>query len=128
MRLNPGATYYWDFGTAIGGGAGTGPFNLTWAGNGIRTVKLYIESQNGCPSDTFVQTIKINPIPNSPFIATDTVCLTGNASVSYTGTSPANATYTWNFGGANVVSGSGQGPYSLSFISPINYYISLVGK
>lgn len=122
----PGATYYWDFGTAIGGGTGTGPFYLTWAGSGIRTVKLYIESQNGCPSDTVIQTIQINPIPNSPFIATDTVCLTGNASLSYTGTSPASASYFWNFGGANVVSGSGQGPYSLSFTNPTNYYISLI--
>ena len=122
----PGAIYYWDFGTAAGGGAGTGPFNLTWVGNGIRTVKLYIESQNGCPSDTFVQDILINPIPTSPFTATDTLCISANATVTYTGSAGANASYTWNFGGATIVSGSGQGAYTLSFINSIDYYISLI--
>lgn len=122
----PGATYFWDFGgAATGGGTGAGPFNLTWVGTGIRTVKLYIESQNGCPSDTFEQDILINPIPTSTFVATDTVCISGNAAVTYTGSAPASATYNWSFGGATVVSGSGQGPYSLSFTNA-TYYLSLV--
>jgi len=38
-------------------------------------------------------------------------CIQQNVTITYTGNAPANATYVWNFGGAVIISGSGQGPY-----------------
>jgi hypothetical protein len=38
-------------------------------------------------------------------------CIQQNVTITYTGNAPATATYSWNFGGAVIISGSGQGPY-----------------
>jgi hypothetical protein len=38
-------------------------------------------------------------------------CIQKNVTITYTGNAPANATYSWDFGGAVIISGSGQGPY-----------------
>ncbi|MBL0102948.1 MAG: PKD domain-containing protein [Bacteroidetes bacterium] len=45
--------------------------------------------------------------------------------MNYTGTATASASYTWNFNGANVASGSGQGPYTLNWPTSGNYTLSL---
>lgn len=50
------------------------------------------------------QSFTLNPNP---------VCENLPVTVTYTGTSPSNATYTWGFNGGTVLSGSGQGPYQI---------------
>src|ERR1019366_2815439 len=53
------------------------------------------------------------------------VCINANTVITYTGTNGAGATYTWGFGGANVVSGAGQGPYTINWSTAGNPNVTL---
>jgi len=48
---------------------------------------------------------------SSNFSLPASACVNQHVEVVYDGNAPANATYTWDFGGGIVLSGSGQGPY-----------------
>jgi hypothetical protein len=51
-----------------------------------------------------------NPL-NCDFTVAAKACVDQEVKVTYVGGASANGTYTWNFDGATVISGSGQGPY-----------------
>ncbi len=119
-----GATYNWSFGNAtVLSGTGQGPYSLQWNSPGIDSTQLIV-SQNGC-SDTTEYHVLINAIPTSPFIALPAVCAGDLLPVTYTGSAVVSANYAWNFGGATVLSGSGQGPYSIRWNTPAPYILSL---
>lgn len=71
---------------------------------------------NGC-TDTAYVTVNAKENPTSSFTITPAnVCLGTPQTVTYTGNAPATATYNWfGFAGATVLSGSGQGPYTILF-------------
>lgn len=50
---------------------------------------------------------------NCDFTVNSKACLNQAATVIYTGGVSANATYLWNFDGAVIISGTGQGPYAV---------------
>lgn len=118
-----GTNITWDFDGGTGGGAGPGPFNITWANAGTYTVEA-IANNSGC-ADTVSTTITVNPIPTSTFAATPSVCAGSAVTATYGGTATAGATYTWDLAGATVASGSGQGPYSLSWNTAGTYNLTL---
>jgi len=63
-------------------------------------------------SDTIV--ITLNTPPAQSFnVNPAAVCAGQPVAVTYTGGSNAGASYTWNFNGATIISGSGQGPYQV---------------
>jgi hypothetical protein len=49
------------------------------------------------------------------FTVASKVCKNQPVAITYTGGASSNATYTWNFDGAVVLSGSGQGPFSVKW-------------
>jgi gliding motility-associated-like protein len=69
-----------------------------------------------CGSGTATGTVTVNPIPTSPFTVTP-VCVGVGSTITYTGNASPSDTYNWNFGGGTVISGTGQGPYSVSWPS-----------
>ncbi|MFH2141769.1 MAG: PKD domain-containing protein [Bacteroidota bacterium] len=73
---------------------------------------------------TVTNTTIVNPAPTSTFTAND-VCVTSNSTVSYTGSAGAGATYSWNFGGGTIVSGTGPGPYQISWPNDGTFNITL---
>ena len=79
---------------------------------------------NGCTGTASLSTI-INPIPTSTFEFTQINCFGNNSTVTYTGDGISGATYTWDFGTATVVSGSGQGPYSINYTTAGTFPVSL---
>ncbi|MGQ3014982.1 MAG: gliding motility-associated C-terminal domain-containing protein [Flavobacteriales bacterium] len=116
----PNTTYSWapPFGLSATNVANP-TVNLTNTGATPLTV-TYIQTATitgttSCPTtDTVVVTI--NPTPTSNFnISPSTVCAHAPVTITYTGNMGAGATYTWNFGGGTVISGSGQGPYQVSW-------------
>jgi len=61
----------------------------------------------GCVSDTVKKQLEVRVVPTADFTAPYAVCSAEEASLTYTGTAPAGAAYTWTAPGGDI-SGSGQ--------------------
>ncbi len=124
---NPGYSYQWNFdGGIVSSGSGPGPYSVSWANAGNKEVSLIVTSAEGCSSDTASVAILVNPIPSSAFTVSGTLCTNMDGSAYYTGAPLQNAQYTWNFGGADVLSGIAQGPYQFNYNTPGTKFVSLV--
>ena len=78
-----------------------------------------------CPA-TEMQTIVVTPELFSTFAMQDNeVCQGAPFEVNYTGNATLSATYTWDFGGATINSGSGPGPWDVSWDTEGNKTIKL---
>jgi len=112
------ANYTWNFGSGtVLSGAGDGPFEVVWDTPGQKTITLNL-SQFGCPGPEATQVVQVNPLPTSPFIADERVCIGANATITYTGSALPTANYNWNFNGGIIVSGAGQGPFQVYWNTP----------
>lgn len=79
---------------------------------------------NCVDSDTIVVTYY--HIPTADFTASQTLCFGDNTGIVFTGTVvPGLATYQWDFGGATIVSGDEEGPYTINFPTPGNHVVSV---
>lgn len=120
-------TWDWNGGTVIdanldNNAATNGPFLIEYNTNTAKTISLMI--QNGVCSDMTTQTfvpgvgIALNSqIAN--FAAVSPVCISGSSVITYQGTSAGPSdSFSWDFNGGNIVSGSGSGPYTISWNSP----------
>jgi uncharacterized membrane protein YqhA len=99
------------FGNAV---SSQGIFYPQIAGSGTFILSYSYTDTNGC-SDTAISSIKVKSLPNSSFNVAATACLNSNVNINFTGTASAAATYNWNFDNAAISSGSGAGPYGLSW-------------
>lgn len=113
---SPAATYNWNFGSGtITSGTGQGPYVVEWATPGTYFVSLTVV-EGGCASVTFSDSIVISSSPVASInLSANLVCGADPITVTFTGTAGAGAAYNWNFGTATIISGSGAGPYSISF-------------
>ncbi|MBN2012041.1 T9SS type A sorting domain-containing protein [candidate division KSB1 bacterium] len=123
------ATYYWDFGCAtVISGSGQGPYVLQWPTAGCDTVSLYVEELNATSNTTaheiYILTlgvitsdfkIQLHEDTLGPENAMDSICPGTLVDIIYTGNATDTATYYWDFGYAMVMSGSGQGPYTVQW-------------
>jgi hypothetical protein len=66
-----------------------------------------------------------SPAPTSSFSFPTLVCFNSEAHIYYSGNASSNAQYEWNFNNGNISQGSGQGPYSVTWNSPGDKYITL---
>jgi len=120
------ATYNWDWGTAmVFSGSGQGPYIIYWTSAGQKFISVQV-SENGCESDIHYDTINVGTAVTSDFTIKTTVCENEPTTVTYTGNGSGTATYNWSFDGADIISGSGKGPYSVSWKSQGNKQVSLV--
>ncbi|MCB0596114.1 MAG: PKD domain-containing protein, partial [Phaeodactylibacter sp.] len=119
----------------------TGNGTLSWSGAGIANPSnaqwTVGAGQSGQPNpivatwtedvcvvaDTAFLNVFANPA--SDFTAPPLICVEGLAAVEYMGTAAPTATYSWDFDGAQVISGSGQGPYQVQWPAAGNYIVSL---
>lgn len=109
------ASYNWNFnGGVILSGAGQGPFQVYWNTPGMKTIELSV-TENGCPSEPFAAQVQVIPYPTSDFTANPLACEGYSTTVTFTGTALPEATYDWDFDGAQVNSGSGAGPYQVTW-------------
>ena len=124
----PGATFNW---AGSDGNVGTGtPINYPIANNTCtdQTVTFTITSTyNGCTSAPINRVLTLRPKPVATFtVSPNPVCLGNTATVTFTGTSCTGSTYNWTWpSGVNVLSGSGSGPYSISFNAAGTYNVRL---
>ena len=118
---NPTA-WHWNFGDATAGSTQTNPTHL-YADTGSYFVQLTVST--GICSDSLSHLFTVTQIPTSIFLATDTICFGETALITYTGNAPSNANYSWNFASAAIQSGSGKGPYIVSWADSGIYSVSL---
>jgi hypothetical protein len=84
-----------------------------------------VTSSDGLSStDTFM--VVLYPIPTATFNVTEHSFLNTPVEICYTGAASVNANYLWNFDGGNIISGSNQGPYLISWNSQGIKNISLI--
>ncbi|PLX13415.1 MAG: hypothetical protein C0594_01210 [Marinilabiliales bacterium] len=124
----PNADFIWDFdGGVIVSGTDDGPYEVYWTTPGQHSVNLQMDD-NGCMGNA-TETLTVSDIPTSDFIVSpDIICHSDTINLTYTGTASASASYTWNVNGADIVSGSGQGPISISWQNDGNQTVTLEVK
>ncbi len=120
------ATFVWNYGSGtVVGGMGTlsNPYTMLWNTSGSTSVNLIV-NQNGC-TDTTQLNFQVFSIPTSTFSLAPSVCAGSTVQINYTGSAAASATFTWDFGGGTVHSGSGIGPYTISWPNAGNPSVTL---
>jgi gliding motility-associated-like protein len=121
-----GSSMTWAYPTAnwLNGGAG-GPIELNWNSPGTYQVSLAMDN-SGCVDGPHVQDVVVLPLPTAAFaLSQDSICAGSSVMVTYSGTGTSQALYNWNFDGATIISGSGFGPYELSWPSESVHTVSL---
>lgn len=119
------ANYTWNFdGATINSGSGQGPIEISWGGGGTPSVTLVV-TENGCVSSIHTEQINVTAKPTSSFNIKQTLCEQEITTLTYTGSSTGAANFHWTLAPATVISGSGQGPYSLYYTQDGTYPLSL---
>jgi gliding motility-associated-like protein len=85
------------------------------------TEVLMVPITAGCEGDTVRTTITLAPLPDPRFtIVPLNPCIGDTVIVSYNGTTdPDSALFFWSFGSAQILSGSGPGPWQIRWNLPI---------
>ncbi|MFH0894385.1 MAG: choice-of-anchor L domain-containing protein [Bacteroidota bacterium] len=91
----------------------------------ITTVYTVTVSDANTCTNTGNVLVTVNPIPTSSFSLPSSVCVGIPVTINYTGSAGTIANYNWDFGGGTVISGSGAGPYSVSWGTPGSITVSL---
>ncbi len=88
------------------------------------TLYYVTQSSNGCVSLPATIQVIVNPeVDVAIGIDQNPICANVPGTVTATGSVPPGATYTWNWGGAMPLSGSGAGPYTVGWPGPGVYTI-----
>lgn len=113
------ATYTWNFNGGVAVPAsGNGPFSVSWATPGVKTITLTV-SVGSCVSQVTSVNVTVLPPPSSAFtLSQNSVCAGAPITLNYTGGANATAIYTWNVDGGNAAPATGQGPISVSWTNP----------
>jgi hypothetical protein len=128
LTPNPaGASIAW---TGSDGSSGVGSPIINPIPNNTCTDLIFtytITPTFGCVGNPITVTTTVRPKPIATFTVTPNPnCILQTATVTFTGTSCPGASYNWTWpAGVSVVSGSGSGPYTISFASATTYNISL---
>jgi len=112
------ATFNWNFngGVAVPSN-GNGPFSVTWATPGLKTISLTV-SVGSCVSQVTTINVNVLPPPSSTFtLSQNSVCAGAPVTLNYTGGASATSIYTWNLDGGTGVPATGQGPISVTWNS-----------
>lgn len=114
----PPYTYTWNNGAGSGSSVNVNPANTT---------TYTVTATSSCPNTTATDqvVVNVNPIPTATFTTNAPQCPGSPVTVTYNGTAQANATYNWTFTGSSNVTGSGQGPYQVTYANGGNYNIGL---
>ncbi len=111
-----GTTYSWN---GSNGTSGVGNISAT-LGNAIcpsvNVTYTITPTAVGCVGATSTAQVTVVPVPTSVFtVNPNPICSGQTATITYSGTSCAGAVFNWNFGSGTVISGTGSGPYQVTW-------------
>ncbi|MGB3548254.1 MAG: hypothetical protein WBA17_14870, partial [Saprospiraceae bacterium] len=119
----------------VGGGAGnftftggpsvSGGFFFPTAPGTFPVTATYRLNDGTCPFSETIDIVVSQAIRPQLQVTGSSVCSTDPFTVRHTGSNFTGTTYSWDFGGATQLSGTGPGPYTLSFPSAGTYTIGL---
>ncbi len=95
-------------------GTGNTGSNTSWLLTGLEFGEYHASVQaldHNYSGSEFSSSITVMVVPTASFTIVDSLCLFDETTVTYTGNASSAAQYNWDFDGAVIVSGSGQGPY-----------------
>lgn len=129
-QLNAQITY--GIGTwSLISGPGTVQFTDNHSANATATVSSYgiydfqwTEDNHGCISSDTV-TIIYNYIPTSTFSIAPINCFQDTTIVTFSGLIDSAAVFDWDFGDANIISGSHDGPFYINYTTDGTFSVSL---
>ena len=128
---NPDYTYSWEWPSDVFA-ANVSPngstLTINWFGSGGGDVCVHAVDPICGTSDTICLPVQVFAAPTAVFTLSDTMCLTSNNTVTYTGSGTNNGVYTWNFSGGTETSGTGGvgiGPHTISWGSAGDKIVSL---
>ena len=107
----------WEFeGASFVDTSDTRKAKVFWEDTGYKTISLLV-IENGITHDSQTDSVLVNNIYPTAFFVTDEPqqCGSEKVQISYTGTGSPDASYIWNFDGGNIISGTGSGPYEISW-------------
>ncbi|HQP03913.1 MAG: PKD domain-containing protein [Bacteroidales bacterium] len=124
-----GNTYNWT----MVSGPGTAVWTNQTSANASVTVSEYgvyvfqITEQNLSPTCSVSDQVEISlwPVPTSTFAASAVLCEGEISTITYTGSATAAASFTWDFAGGTVSSGSGIGPFHVTWSTAGAHLMSL---
>jgi gliding motility-associated-like protein len=104
-------SYTWNFdsGSSVISGTAGNPYKVKWLTGGMKYVTLTITNQ--ICSDVHIDSIYIKPNATVSFSSPNSMCANDTAQITFTGNAAVGSTFTWDFNNAQIISGSGQGPY-----------------
>lgn len=110
--------------TAYAWSTGSGSASVTVSPAMTTTYVVTGSDAQGClTTDSAVVTV--GAMPTATFNVTTPLCAGQSGAITFTGTSSNAAVYTWNFNGGTIVSGTGKGPYQVSWNSAGTQNVSL---
>lgn len=124
--LPPGTTYAWNFGVGASPATSTsaGPVNVSYVGTGVKTATLVVTS-GGCSSSPASVNVNVITPPSATIVIPSSACVGTPVTVEASGPFLPGTTFNWNFGSGTVLSGSGAGPYQVSWASAVTETVSL---
>ena len=87
-------------------------------------VCVYASGECGSGSSTCFE-VEIIQSPVITFSYDQSVCINEMTTITFTGTATPNAQFIWDFNTPSTITGSGPGPYQLSWASPGNKNVTL---
>lgn len=121
----PGATYNWNFdGGTVLSGSGAGPYQVSWSSAGQKNITCAV-SYGACPPVTQSATTEVMSAAQVSFSVESPVCVGQQSTITFTGIALSGASFNWNFNGGTVVSGTGAGPYEITWSTPGAKTVSL---
>lgn len=118
--------YYWNFGDGSPILYGQS-VSHTYNNPGKFLVTYYYQRNNICGLDSILWEINVKCCNPEPLINASTpICVGNNSTISDISVFNPNANYTWDFDGGTIISGSGQGPYQVTWSDTGSYTIWVV--
>ncbi|MBS1781608.1 MAG: gliding motility-associated C-terminal domain-containing protein [Bacteroidetes bacterium] len=121
---NVNATYSWNFdGGIVLKGNGAGPYQIIWKNVGAKNIQLVVT--NGVCSTMATGNVYIRQSPDAIIEVKPDACIDEVINVRSVGSNSGGTLFYWTFNPAQVLSGTGFGPYKIQWNASGIYPIQL---